>query len=35
MQAGRILEQGSADEIIHSPRNDYTRQLLASVAVQG
>jgi microcin C transport system ATP-binding protein len=35
MQAGRILEQGTADEIIHSPRNDYTRQLLASVAVQG
>jgi ABC-type microcin C transport system duplicated ATPase subunit YejF len=32
MKAGRILEQGTADEVIHSPRNDYTRQLLASVA---
>jgi len=35
MQAGRIIEQGSADEIIKTPRHDYTRQLLASVAGQG
>jgi microcin C transport system ATP-binding protein len=35
MQSGRILEQGNAEDIINSPRNDYTRQLLASVAVQG
>ena len=35
MQAGRIIEQGSADEIINSPRHDYTRQLLASVATEG
>jgi len=33
MRAGRILEQGSADEVINFPRNDYTRQLLASVVV--
>lgn len=32
MQAGKIIEQGSADEIINSPKNDYTRQLLASVS---
>ena len=34
MQAGRILEQGTADEIINFPRNDYTRQLLASVSAR-
>ena len=34
MQAGRILEQGSAEEIIKSPHHDYTRQLLASVSPQ-
>jgi microcin C transport system ATP-binding protein len=34
MQEGRILEQGSAEEIINSPRNDYTRQLLASVSIR-
>jgi microcin C transport system ATP-binding protein len=32
MRAGRILEQGTADEIINSPKHDYTRQLLASVS---
>ena len=32
MRAGKILEQGPAEEIINSPRNDYTRQLLASVS---
>jgi microcin C transport system ATP-binding protein len=32
MQAGKIIEQGSANEIINSPQNDYTRQLLASVS---
>jgi microcin C transport system ATP-binding protein len=34
MQAGRILEQGTADEIINSPGHDYTRQLLASVSAE-
>ena len=34
MQAGRIVEQGSAEAIIHSPQHDYTRQLLASVSPQ-
>jgi len=34
MQAGRIVEQGIADEILKSPRHDYTRQLLTSVFLQ-
>jgi microcin C transport system ATP-binding protein len=34
MQAGRIVEQGSAEAIINSPHHDYTRQLLASVSAQ-
>jgi microcin C transport system ATP-binding protein len=33
MQAGRIVEHGPADEIIHSPHHAYTRQLLASISV--
>jgi microcin C transport system ATP-binding protein len=35
MQAGRIVEQGYAEEIMASPQHDYTRQLLASVTAQG
>jgi microcin C transport system ATP-binding protein len=34
MQAGHIVEQGAADEIISRPRHDYTRQLLASIYLQ-
>ncbi len=34
MQAGCIVEQGLAGEILDSPRHDYTRQLLASVSPQ-
>jgi peptide/nickel transport system ATP-binding protein len=31
MYAGRIVEQGSADEVLYSPRHPYTRGLLDSV----
>ena len=34
MQNGAIIEQGSAEEILNAPQSDYTRQLLASVALQ-
>ena len=31
MQHGRIVEQGSADDVLNRPRADYTRALLAAV----
>ncbi len=31
MNAGRIEEQGSAEEVLQGPRSDYTRRLLAAV----
>ena len=31
MYAGRIVEQGSADEVLYAPRHPYTRGLLDSV----
>jgi ABC-type oligopeptide transport system ATPase subunit len=31
MQAGRIVEQGTAAQVLRSPRNEYTRTLLAAV----
>ncbi|MGE0717123.1 MAG: ABC transporter ATP-binding protein [Alphaproteobacteria bacterium] len=31
MQHGRVVEQGSADEVLQRPRHDYTRQLIAAV----
>jgi len=31
MQRGKIVEQGSAQQILTAPRHPYTRALLASV----
>jgi peptide/nickel transport system ATP-binding protein len=31
MQRGRIVEQGSAEQVLQSPAHDYTRTLLAAV----
>ncbi|HEY8978628.1 MAG TPA: ABC transporter ATP-binding protein, partial [Streptomyces sp.] len=31
MRGGRIVEEGPADEVYDTPREDYTKQLLAAV----
>ncbi|MFE5774255.1 dipeptide ABC transporter ATP-binding protein [Brachybacterium sp. NPDC056505] len=31
MQAGRVVEQGTADEVFFRPRHDYTRELVAAL----
>ncbi|HJS53667.1 MAG TPA: ABC transporter ATP-binding protein [Chitinophagaceae bacterium] len=31
MHKGKIVEQGSADEVYHQPKNDYTKNLVASI----
>jgi peptide/nickel transport system ATP-binding protein len=31
MQLGKLVEQGSAEQILTAPRHPYTRALLASV----
>jgi len=33
MHLGRIVEQGSAAEVLGSPKHEYTRTLLAAVPV--
>jgi oligopeptide transport system ATP-binding protein len=33
MHEGRIVEEGTADEVCESPRDDYTRQLIAAVPI--
>jgi ABC-type microcin C transport system duplicated ATPase subunit YejF len=30
LRDGRIVEEGEADAVIHSPREDYTRRLIAA-----
>jgi peptide/nickel transport system ATP-binding protein len=31
MRAGKFVELGSAERVLHSPQHDYTRELLAAV----
>jgi ABC-type dipeptide/oligopeptide/nickel transport system ATPase component len=31
MYKGKIVELGTADEVFHSPKDDYTKRLLASI----
>ncbi|MGO1283897.1 MAG: dipeptide ABC transporter ATP-binding protein [Brachybacterium sp.] len=31
MQGGHVVESGTADEVLHAPRNPYTRQLIAAL----
>ncbi len=31
MNDGRIIEQGTRDEIFDAPQNDYTRRLLSAI----
>jgi len=31
MQKGRVVEEGSVDEIFYSPKEDYTKELLAAI----
>ncbi len=31
MKSGRVVESGTADEIYHTPKQDYTKELLAAV----
>ncbi|HEY0329670.1 MAG TPA: ABC transporter ATP-binding protein [Rhodopseudomonas sp.] len=31
MRGGRVVEQGSVDEVLHAPKDDYTKALIAAV----
>lgn len=33
MQFGEIVEQGQKDQILHNPKHDYTKKLIAAVPV--
>ena len=35
MKNGKIIEEGTADEIIYNPKEDYTKELLAAVPGEG
>lgn len=35
MQKGKIIETGSAEQVYHHPREEYTRQLIASIPRSG
>jgi peptide/nickel transport system ATP-binding protein len=35
MKDGEVVEIGSRDEVLHSPKAEYTRELLAAVPVLG
>ena len=31
MQTGKIVEAGSAEQVMDSPKSDYTKELLAAI----
>jgi peptide/nickel transport system ATP-binding protein len=31
MRAGKIVEEGSAEQVMDSPKSDYTKELLAAI----
>jgi peptide/nickel transport system ATP-binding protein len=31
MRAGRIVEQGTSEQVLGSPKHDYTRELLTAI----
>src|SRR5699024_4169860 len=31
MEKGKVVEQGTTDEVFHSPQQDYTKRLLAAI----
>ena len=31
MSSGQVVEEGPVDEVLHQPRHDYTRQLVAAI----
>jgi peptide/nickel transport system ATP-binding protein len=35
MQRGRLVEDGTSEQIVSAPTNDYTRELLASMPGAG